>query len=1216
MATLLLLIAGFAAGCHNNGVTNTITVTVNPATTTVALQGTAQFSASLTNATDTTVTWQVNKVTGGTSTCGTISANGLYTAPSVLPSSSACGTITITAISTENTTATGSATVTLTSGITISISPTGQLAMGTGETLNFVATVSGVGTNFVNTVNWLVNGVQGGSSTSGSGTITATTPGDGVTPAVYMAPNTISSSSTIVIEAQSVADTTQNVSVTLTLVSATPPTLDMTNPVVPTSIPQGALFQDLYLTGTNFLSTTIVTFAGQPVADVSRVSSTVLRARIPSNQLNAAGSFAVSAAAQTGNSAGGAVVTVDPVRPAALTVLPSNFVQQPTNSNGASTIEVDGGYYTPSSSLKFNGQPKVTTQSGQAISSITRSSGTVTATLVAVLTVPGGNGAGSVTVSGVSDPTFDGTFLVLAGSGTTTLRWAQAGANATSSGGTVLVTADPRRISASIGGIANDLTMAGLFQVSVSTPNASPPRTAADVTVRPTATPVVSNTITAQLSAPVAVAYDEVLGIPVVANQGTTPGFLALLDPAFTTVTKTINVGTSPTGVAVDSLHHVALVVDNGSQDVQAVDLVGQATLGSAVSIPSGQGPPFAVGVDNVHQIALVVGQNASSATLLDTSGVSPTSGPVIVGTVAVTTGSKPQVAVVPDLGWAIVTPGGTGSITVVDLVRSVATKQSVVVFTALLSPTAQGISLNSETNALLLSDPSTSNAGVFRLTDQSLGPVNLGVGNTGTAINSLTNLGVVVNPSLQKVFVVDLSTSTELSSIALNNQIQSLLAVAFPAGPNKALVTDSLGNSITVIDFGPIRASSGSPQILQVNCQASPPAVTTGCPMLIVSGTAASPVPLTVTGAGFAPNSQIRLEEMGSPAVTTTFVNPQLLTATIPVSLLNGGPRRIIVDVENPATGALSNVKNIYVLQAVSVGTAPAGVAVDPQRDLAVVANTADNTISVVDINPSSSTFGLVTSSVTVGAAPVSVGILTRDGRAVVADSGDATASVVDLTASPPSQVFRVSLGAQPAGVGVDQGLGTALVTSSGSDTVSTFDMTATSAPQPSALSTNPMPVAGAVAPDLELAAVAAETGSTVQILNVATAVPVLVNVVSGVTQPVAVDYDPVNQVFLVLERGANSVVTIDPATLATTSVRTGVDPSSFAYNYQTSTLLTLNNASNTLSVVDLMHFNVVDVLPLSGGSQYALAIHPRLGLVVVSDSVNNRVLLMPMPR
>jgi len=71
----------------------------------------------------------------------------------------------------------------------------------------------------------------------------------------------------------------------------------------------------------------------------------------------------------------------------------------------------------------------------QTISSIKRSGGTVTATLGSALTLNGGNGFGMVNVAGVSDPSFDGMFLVLMGSGTTQLTWAQTGPNASSGGG-------------------------------------------------------------------------------------------------------------------------------------------------------------------------------------------------------------------------------------------------------------------------------------------------------------------------------------------------------------------------------------------------------------------------------------------------------------------------------------------------------------------------------------------------------------------------------------------------------------------------------------------------------------------------------------------------------------------------------------------------------------------------------------------------------------
>jgi uncharacterized protein (DUF1800 family) len=73
----------------------------------VRLGSTAQLTASVTNTTNTAVTWQVNGITGGSSAVGTISAAGLYAPPATIPSPD---TVTITAISAAAPTATGSAT--------------------------------------------------------------------------------------------------------------------------------------------------------------------------------------------------------------------------------------------------------------------------------------------------------------------------------------------------------------------------------------------------------------------------------------------------------------------------------------------------------------------------------------------------------------------------------------------------------------------------------------------------------------------------------------------------------------------------------------------------------------------------------------------------------------------------------------------------------------------------------------------------------------------------------------------------------------------------------------------------------------------------------------------------------------------------------------------------------------------------------------------------
>ena len=118
----------------------TIVVKVSPATVQVRDGGSQQFSAAVTGSGNTGVTWSVNGVAGGNGTIGTVNANGLYTAPVILPNPN---TVKVTATSVADTRAAGSATTTLEypTPTVASLSPP---SVNVG---NFTLTVTG--TNFV-----------------------------------------------------------------------------------------------------------------------------------------------------------------------------------------------------------------------------------------------------------------------------------------------------------------------------------------------------------------------------------------------------------------------------------------------------------------------------------------------------------------------------------------------------------------------------------------------------------------------------------------------------------------------------------------------------------------------------------------------------------------------------------------------------------------------------------------------------------------------------------------------------------------------------------------------------------------------------------------------------------------------------------------------------------------------------------------------------------
>jgi serine protease len=89
-----------------------ISVSVTPNTANVQASGGSQaFTATVANAQNTGVTWQVNGVTGGNATVGVISVFGGYSAPASVPTPA---TVTVTAVSIQDPTRTAAAQLTIT----------------------------------------------------------------------------------------------------------------------------------------------------------------------------------------------------------------------------------------------------------------------------------------------------------------------------------------------------------------------------------------------------------------------------------------------------------------------------------------------------------------------------------------------------------------------------------------------------------------------------------------------------------------------------------------------------------------------------------------------------------------------------------------------------------------------------------------------------------------------------------------------------------------------------------------------------------------------------------------------------------------------------------------------------------------------------------------------------------------------------------------------
>jgi hypothetical protein len=137
-----------------------VTVTVTPSSAQPFPGASVQFKDVVQNASSAAVTWQVNAITGGNATAGTIDSTGLYTAPASPPIPP---TVTVTAVLQSDATKTGSASVTIQalSAVTgpIVVSPS-LSSVTTSQTIQFNVLTPGLNNS---EVTW----------TSSGGTITA-----------------------------------------------------------------------------------------------------------------------------------------------------------------------------------------------------------------------------------------------------------------------------------------------------------------------------------------------------------------------------------------------------------------------------------------------------------------------------------------------------------------------------------------------------------------------------------------------------------------------------------------------------------------------------------------------------------------------------------------------------------------------------------------------------------------------------------------------------------------------------------------------------------------------------------------------------------------------------------------------------------------------------------------------------------------------------------
>src|SRR6266849_2633260 len=470
----------------------------------------------------------------------------------------------------------------------------------------------------------------------------------------------------------------------------------------------------------------------------------------------------------------------------------------------------------------------------------------------------------------------------------------------------------------------------------------------------------------------------------------------------------------------------------------------------------------------------------------------------------------------------------------------------------------ATGIAINPETEKVMLADPTTNMLTFFSVLDQAVtnfAPDSCASTLTcafAAAVNPLTDTGVSVAPATNKASIVNPRAMNQASFLITTVDVGTgPKAIAIDPGSNLAVVANEGSNNVSILSLGAV-SGPGAIRPLHITQLALPRdrQFNPSNPTATLASTA--DLTLTVIGKGFVSGSRLRLDETQLPAPTS--VTDRQMTVTVSGATFLTSARRYAVDVLNPG-GTRSNVTDLTVIQPVDVTStgctapAPRAVAIDAERNLALVTNTGCKNVSLIDL-----TSGTVTASspVAVGSNPQGVAVISRLGKAVVTNRGDNTASVIDLTKSPPAVSSPVTLGTEPIGVAINQDTAQAAVANSGSNTVSLFSTdTGTTTPAVTTVSVDQRPVAVAIDSIRNLALVANSSGNTLNQIDLSQGAPAVGQRYFCQQNPTGVVFDAASNLFVAACALGNSLILVDPVAQQSASLRVGINPTSIANNF-----------------------------------------------------------------
>lgn len=271
------------------------------------------------------------------------------------------------------------------------------------------------------------------------------------------------------------------------------------------------------------------------------------------------------------------------------------------------------------------------------------------------------------------------------------------------------------------------------------------------------------------------------------------------------------------------------------------------------------------------------------------------------------------------------------------------------------------------------------------------------------------------------------------------------------------------------------------------------------------------------------------------------------------------------------------------------------------------------------------------VSNTLNVGTCPEDVAVLPRLGLGLVANNGSSDATVVDYVNGLVDSTVNLQPALNPAGVAIHPDTALAIVANSNTDSnsISSFTLNSNSSTTATPSNVDEGPFGLAVDPIDNVGIVTASAQNTVDGLFLTSGeafFPSTTRVI-GFNNPLDATFDPITDTFLVADSLNNQIGIIDAKTLLVNRFKVGINPTAIAYNFQSGTGVTVNQATNTLSIFNFVATNPPNgqllintaqtemILPFGGSAEFSVAINPETDIATVVDQANGRLLLIPLP-